>query len=133
MTLAQNWFTKNSSDLNMKKRHFVKFLHGTKKPASRLLINCHSESIPQISTVNFLGVEISETCKWNIQIDTKCKRLSSISSCIYQLKLLVGKSKLISYIASFYNVLRHIFLKCVRKSIEKFLNAEENNKNKWSC
>lgn len=71
---------KSGQHLNRNKTYFISFFHNFKTPDSSMHMKSYNESIQQASTVKFLGLEISETCKWNIQIDSMCKRVST--SCI---------------------------------------------------
>lgn len=108
ITTAQDWFSDNQMKLNEKKTHFIRFSHSNKTNDTSMLVRAHSKSIEQVQTVKFLGVEISESCKWDAHIDKLCKRLLSIASCIYQLRQSIDKSTLIMYYhAQFHSVMSY--------------------------
>lgn len=108
ITSTQHWFSQNHLHLNETKTHFMQFTHSNNATDSSLLIKSQGKSIQQVPIVKFLGVQISESCKWGDHINTLCKRLSSVSYSIYKLKLTVDKPVLMMYYhAHFHSIMSY--------------------------
>lgn len=94
---AISWFVSNNLILNETKSVFMRFHLSRKKIDHSLLVKTTKKSLQQVQSTKFLGINISENCNWQLQIDVICKKIAPMCYCLYQLRSTVERSVLLTY------------------------------------
>nr|CAI5866597.1 unnamed protein product [Callosobruchus analis] len=97
LKLVHSWFLNNELVSNGQKSQFVHFTLSQLNHDSNLLVRSLHGSIKQEEMVKFLGIYLSENCKWEDHIDRICKKLRPVTYCINQLRNVANQLVVITY------------------------------------
>lgn len=105
---AHNWFTINHLTLNSKKTFFMRFNLSNRKFDHSLLIKSNKGPIKQENESKFLGIYLSENCKWNTHIDKVCSRVAPVCYILHQLRKVTDIPVLLMfYYAQFHSLISY--------------------------
>nr|CAH7718740.1 unnamed protein product [Callosobruchus chinensis] len=105
---AQQWYISNRLVVNPKKSVYLRFNYSNVKIDHSLLIKSAGKSIMQVETTKFLGIYISQNCKWDTHIEKTCQKIAPLCYCLYQLSFIVEKWILLMfYYAQIHSVLSY--------------------------
>ena len=100
-----NWFKANKLLLNLQKTNFCVFHNNCRDMSTLQNITLTIDSIPisKVNVVNFLGILIDSSLKWDVHINNIKSKVSKCIGILYKLRLYVPHSVL--FILYNYNAL----------------------------
>lgn len=108
LEIIYRWLVNNRLLLNTNKSVSVRFKNTLMPSDSSLYIKISHKSLTQTDSTKFLGLYISEDCRWATHIDQMCKKLAPVCYCIKQLRDTVGLDVLkMYYFANFHSILSY--------------------------
>lgn len=103
-----SWFIDNKLILNTNKSVFIRFNYSSTNYDRSLYVSTSNGTLKQVESTKFLGIYISQDCKWSVHIDTICRRVAPVCYCLKQLRLTVDMDVLkIYYFAHFHSIISY--------------------------
>lgn len=93
---TSKWLKTNKLSVNVQKTKFMHFFRPTSNEISSIKLKMNETELAEVSTYNFLGVEIDHKLKWNDHINTRANKISRINSLLYRLKYTLPESAMLN-------------------------------------
>lgn len=79
LNLISSWFTYNKLTVNASKTKYMLIKPGRPLNMPNLSINISNTVLSRVTSFKYLGITIQENLKWDIHIDTVCRKIMGIS------------------------------------------------------
>lgn len=95
LTSIINWLDNNNLKININKTKIIHFRQRENAASTNLDIKYINNTIEEVDTTKFLGIQIDNKLNWKPQVESLCKKINSIVYVLYKLSPIVNMETLL--------------------------------------